>query len=900
MARALRDEHGDNAAIAPPQPARVLLETARNGGEGGSQLAAACAPSLLKLGMSFIDGARVPFASCSPVSGPATGVKARSALGRRVEATVKQRAQRQCVELGIELLTALFAHHDGSRATIVEQLMGRVIISASSTPSFVRLLASIAQSHPEHMTTPALLPRIKEAIEYLSYLPAAHAIAVLTAVAPMLQMKSSSGGSGGGSGSGGLVAFNSAALAVQVNAFRDFLALVLRKALFRQEASARVIGASGILLLLRVSSTAESADDGLFEDMLATLQRCLSQQPEVRAVVYTGLAALVDSRLTTADAKARVAAVLSAQLAPLCPAAVPGGRSSAMPLTLARCVDATTGEVTEPLPLLISCMRHCSAAAATTTTDDENVPPAATSTTSSSSSSSALAVAGSGGASACAQQLASLRQRLSACRPEDWALDRSTDFSTDTVAGKRNCALSAMLIAVHEVLMESVLTAGAGAGAGASAADGGGDGGGGGGVATTTTPDRAAFDEALHLFQLRRELMRAAGGGGDALLAKKSSSSSSSSSSSKGKKGKGKGKKKKTDEEGGSKKRKKVSGGGGGAKTKKKGGSKAAGGHWYTVLPDLELDSSLHQHCFTTSLVGFDIPILRLLNDDQADEVIDEEEDGVCELEEFVLRNVRAKLNNDRQSCGAESLHELASLLLTEFERQQGLAEKAEEGAAKARLQLSALALDAVGDCIDAAAADGTGVVSLVQAAFLPFLPEDAEQRRKFDRDPLHEASFILGRFFKAFVSTKGKKNRGVALAAMNLAEKLILLRAKADESSDEEEDDDDLIAARYQEHAEWLTNVCAETKLSDAALATAAIRLYVRTHSSLSFLSMISILLSLLDIHLLLYFYHFKDATRRTSFKKRRRRCEIIIAAPRARQDPPQSKAGEEQRRRR
>jgi hypothetical protein len=94
-------------------PAEVLLATARDGGDGGSQLAAACAPSLLKLGFALLGGAKAPFATCIPASAAARGAKAKSALEAKAATRVKQRAAARCVALGHAILATLFAAHDG-------------------------------------------------------------------------------------------------------------------------------------------------------------------------------------------------------------------------------------------------------------------------------------------------------------------------------------------------------------------------------------------------------------------------------------------------------------------------------------------------------------------------------------------------------------------------------------------------------------------------------------------------------------------------------------------------------------------------------------------------------------------------------------------------------------------
>jgi hypothetical protein len=254
---------------------------------------------------------------------------------------------------------------------------------------------------------------------------------------------------------------------------------------------------------------------------------------------------------------------------------------------------------------------------------------------------------------------------------------------------------------------------------------------------------------------------------------------------------------------------------------------------------------------------------------------IDDETEGLHELVEYVLCNVRAKLaaadagadarasretskqkngGNKRMvhtkevnsasrettprgaSAASELRSELAGLLLCEFERQQALMRKSSDVGKKAHAAMSALALRAFGDCVDGAAKEGAGrAAALVRAAFARNLTEEGDACRKLEEDPLHEAAFVMGKFASSFVRAKDVKNAPCARAALVVAEKLVLLRGaqetvRADGEAysysgtpfDIARDDE----ARYAEHAMWLRQLLGENVISDAAVAARAVRL--------------------------------------------------------------------------
>jgi len=212
--------------------------------------------------------------------------------------------------------------HPFVQTEVLDQVLSRVAFRATSTSNFLQLLsklirestASITQLLPKVCTSIVYLfttinnclhcLKMKEALDYLSFLSTDTARLFLNAIHPVILYSDS---------------------------FRDSLLLVLRKSifakyvlfprpsnapsrsqlipLFSREIGSRKIAVIGFLLMLQaitipvarsdtpvidddMRSPALDVDSLVFE-ILATLKRCLGQQPEIRLTLYEGLYDLI-------------------------------------------------------------------------------------------------------------------------------------------------------------------------------------------------------------------------------------------------------------------------------------------------------------------------------------------------------------------------------------------------------------------------------------------------------------------------------------------------------------------------------------------------------------------------------------------------------------------------------
>ncbi|KAK3697034.1 hypothetical protein QZH41_012504 [Actinostola sp. cb2023] len=132
-------------------------------------------------------------------------------------------AQQSC-NLGCEILLNTFKGHEMVRAEILEQILNRVVTKATTPVShFIKLLSSTVLSAP-HVLLESL-PKVKEALDYLSFLPPSTAEGLLRALQPLMKISLS---------------------------LRDSLILVLRKAMFSSNTS---ISSSSIVIISISSSS---------------------------------------------------------------------------------------------------------------------------------------------------------------------------------------------------------------------------------------------------------------------------------------------------------------------------------------------------------------------------------------------------------------------------------------------------------------------------------------------------------------------------------------------------------------------------------------------------------------------------------------------------------------------
>ncbi|KAG0230580.1 hypothetical protein BGW42_000884 [Actinomortierella wolfii] len=179
-------------------------------------------------------------------------------------------------ELGAMILVEVFKDQEVVRTEILDHIMSRVVTKSASASCFLRLLEMIVTDCSSILLDH--LQRIKEPLNYLSFLSLPIAIRLLSTVKDLSQLN---------------------------RPFRDGLIVILRKALFSKSLESRQVALSGLLMLLEPVSirpklfragssrtTDSSADQGAISfsmEILTMLRRCLGQQGEIRLSLYEGL-----------------------------------------------------------------------------------------------------------------------------------------------------------------------------------------------------------------------------------------------------------------------------------------------------------------------------------------------------------------------------------------------------------------------------------------------------------------------------------------------------------------------------------------------------------------------------------------------------------------------------------
>ncbi|KAL7144432.1 hypothetical protein ABFS83_07G012200 [Erythranthe nasuta] len=192
-------------------------------------------------------------------------------------------------ELGAQVLKCLFEVHDMSRNEIIEQSKLHVLsLKPERCFPILRLLEYLVQVHPHPMLEH--VSHLKEMLDYFAFMDDKISYRLVTVLLPLVKFSRD---------------------------LKDYVILVLRKAMFRRENTVRLAALNAILDLILAEK--QSKADGLFsfqesssqascsqqaevpqptkadlfQELSGVLQRCLYQQANVRESLYNGLVKLV-------------------------------------------------------------------------------------------------------------------------------------------------------------------------------------------------------------------------------------------------------------------------------------------------------------------------------------------------------------------------------------------------------------------------------------------------------------------------------------------------------------------------------------------------------------------------------------------------------------------------------
>ncbi|NWI19188.1 FANCI protein, partial [Crypturellus soui] len=347
----------------------------------------------------------------------------------------KTPAQQAC-RLGASILLETFKVHEPIRSDVLEQVLNRVLTKAASPVShFIDLLSNIVMSAPLVLQNSS--SKVTETFDNLSFLPIDTVQGLLRAVQPLLKVSMS---------------------------VRDSLILVLQKAIFSRQLDARKAAVAGFLLLLRnfkvlgslsssqcsqaIGATQVQADvhacynsaanEAFCLEILGSLRRCLSQQADVRLMLYEGFYDVLrrNSQLASSIMETLLSQIKQYYLPQ--PDLLP-------PLKLEGCIMAQGDQVflQEPLAHLLSCIQHCLAWYKSTVhlhqgvedDDDEEEEDV-------------------GFQQNFEEMLDSVTRRMIKSELEDFELDKSADFSLSSGVGVKNNIYAILVMGICEVLIE--------------------------------------------------------------------------------------------------------------------------------------------------------------------------------------------------------------------------------------------------------------------------------------------------------------------------------------------------------------------------------------------------------------------------------------------------------------
>nr|XP_011750581.1 Fanconi anemia group I protein isoform X2 [Macaca nemestrina] len=276
--------------------------------------------------------------------------------------------------------------------------------------------------------------KVTEAFDYLSFLPLQTVQRLLKAVQPLLKVSMS---------------------------MRDSLILVLRKAMFANQLDARKSAVAGFLLLLKnfkvlgsLSSSQCSqslsfsqvhvdvhshynsvANETFCLEIMDSLRRCLSQQADVRLMLYEGFYDVLRRNSQLANSIMQTLLSQLKQFYEPKPDLLP-------PLKLEACILTQGDKISlqEPLDYLLCCIQHCLAWYKNTVIplqqgeEEEEEEEAFY--------------------QALDDILESITNRMIKSELEDFELDKSADFSQSTSIGIKNNICAFLVMGVCEVLIE--------------------------------------------------------------------------------------------------------------------------------------------------------------------------------------------------------------------------------------------------------------------------------------------------------------------------------------------------------------------------------------------------------------------------------------------------------------
>ncbi|CAI9718582.1 Hypothetical predicted protein [Octopus vulgaris] len=421
----------ENIVIVPKLD-RFVLEVIENSTSGWDNVV----PGLVQLGFILMDS-----------FGP------KSSFGRVEGIALNQPVlhQKAC-NLGLQILLQTFkVQYNAVRENILDMIFTRIGSSESKPITHILdLFSRVVKTSPQLLLNSD--KKLTTIFDHLPTLPPKTAASLLDILQPILKFS---------------------------RTLRDTLMLLLRKSMFSKHLNARKVSARGFLMILKqfriVGSVPCSqmnqtfslsqlsvdvhsqtkynpvANSTLCLEIVRNLRRCLSQQAEVRVIIYSGLC---DCLSKNSKLQKPILNLLLHQIKKYFEAVeyvIP-------PLRLEACLLTHGSQIYlgEPLAHLLRCVSQC-VLKSQTLNENETNSNGHDDDEKEEEEEEADGV-DDDEESNCLKKLekilASLTQRMVKCELEEFELDKASDYSTKTNVGVKNTILASLILGLYESLME--------------------------------------------------------------------------------------------------------------------------------------------------------------------------------------------------------------------------------------------------------------------------------------------------------------------------------------------------------------------------------------------------------------------------------------------------------------
>ncbi|KAF2072587.1 hypothetical protein CYY_006110 [Polysphondylium violaceum] len=242
--------------------------------------------------------------------------------------------------LGKDILFELFQLHDIIQEKVIDEIMTHIITIKSENlqSTWFLLLTRISNENPQSLGRS--VPKIKESFDYLQHFSPNTVRQLISAFDPIL---------------------------VQYPSFMNGIFITLKKSMFARDLESRSASIIGFLQILKNLTASNSINnDGstavanqykpLISEIFGIIKRSLTQQANIRTILYSGLEDLVSSCPMSCNS---VCELLLSQFDQYIPDSDSNSRS---PILLPRCIEIKEGNavnIIEPFDKLVHCIQFC-------------------------------------------------------------------------------------------------------------------------------------------------------------------------------------------------------------------------------------------------------------------------------------------------------------------------------------------------------------------------------------------------------------------------------------------------------------------------------------------------------------------------------------------------------------